>query len=941
MIAQTRWWLLSIALGIAAAACSPSDGQPPDDTGNDTGDSGDTGDTGGDPDTGKVPPPGSLAQGDFCDQDAWCSSGFCVKVGNGFNEGVCSKRCEANADCDDDSYECMALVGASDDVKGCVPTGLCIDKDGDGYGVGSGCAGQDCDDDDRLVYNGAPEICDGKDNDCDGIIDNRLVDVGLYCETGLEGICSDGTTVCNDGVRTCAQNQYPTQEICNGLDDDCDGLEDEPASLDDNGNFVREIGHACQPAGSTCRNGIRRCDLQNHGGLYCDGLGNDAPEICDGIDNNCDGQIDEGIPGLGTVCLVGEGVCRASASYQCDRDDPLAAPVCNAVPNWANQRDEICNGEDDNCDGTIDDGFINEAGKYHLVEHCNGCGNDCSQRWGAEGPGAVNAVPTCVEQGTAMVCGFTCTGGYVDMDGVFDNGCELLPDTQAIYVTLPAKGGENSASCGDYNRPCATISYGIGRAKSAGRKNVRVSEGVFREGVVVENGISVLGGHSSVNWLRDTTVNTTVVYGAAATFPNDAVAMVARNITNPTEISGLSLTAPDALASGNSIGLFIQDSTNALVVRDNVIQAGLGGLGEVGQAGNAGATGAAGAKGAEGSRIESGCSVTHNKDGGAGGVSMCNSTDVSGGRGSGTACPIYGAATGTPAGTGNNNSGGDFGAPGFSAWGRGYSSNQCSPHPDRIDESFPRDGLAGATGNNGAGGTGASATEGSIQANGMFRNAQGGTGASGNAGGGGGGGGAAHGVVRCSAGTNNGPMQSCLNDGIVNLGASGGGGGAGGCGGGAAAGADSGGSSFSVYILAGGASSPQLTANTLIRGLGGEGGTGGIGGTGANGGTGGFGGDAGYGDSTTNFCAQTGRKGGDGGRGGHGGGGGGGAGGHAFELAVKGLSSAALSSLKADNTFVIPESTDTAGRGGDGGPSMGSNGTSGDKGLFGRAFQLP
>src|SRR5207237_1264477 len=71
------------------------------------------------------------------------------------------------------------------------------------------------------------ETCDGKDNDCDGVVDNGNPGGGLACNTGQPGVCSAGTTSCSGGAITCNQNQQPSPETCNGLDDDCDGAVDE------------------------------------------------------------------------------------------------------------------------------------------------------------------------------------------------------------------------------------------------------------------------------------------------------------------------------------------------------------------------------------------------------------------------------------------------------------------------------------------------------------------------------------------------------------------------------------------------------------------------------------------------------------------------------------------------------------------------------------------
>src|SRR5262249_15172802 len=71
------------------------------------------------------------------------------------------------------------------------------------------------------------ESCDGIDNDCDGVLDNANPGGGLICSTGLDGVCSAGTTACEMGALVCVQNTPPSAEICDGLDNDCNGLTDE------------------------------------------------------------------------------------------------------------------------------------------------------------------------------------------------------------------------------------------------------------------------------------------------------------------------------------------------------------------------------------------------------------------------------------------------------------------------------------------------------------------------------------------------------------------------------------------------------------------------------------------------------------------------------------------------------------------------------------------
>ncbi len=71
------------------------------------------------------------------------------------------------------------------------------------------------------------EICDGKDNDCDGIIDNGNPGGGLKCDTQMAQPCSDGKTKCQNGKIICLPIIPPRVEKCNGVDDDCNGKIDD------------------------------------------------------------------------------------------------------------------------------------------------------------------------------------------------------------------------------------------------------------------------------------------------------------------------------------------------------------------------------------------------------------------------------------------------------------------------------------------------------------------------------------------------------------------------------------------------------------------------------------------------------------------------------------------------------------------------------------------
>ncbi|HCU23757.1 MAG TPA: hypothetical protein DF383_01970 [Deltaproteobacteria bacterium] len=254
------------------------------------------------------------------------------------------------------------------------------------------------------------EICNGYDDTCDGKIDEGYEAKGSTCDNGGIGQCkSVGKLICNNpdsqkkGAPALICNAAPRVaspfEICDGIDNDCDGQTDE--------NWLQE-GLACGLSVGTCGVGALGC---TNGHISCEGEIAATAEICDGLDNDCDGVSDEGCactPGTTRACSIDVGPCTLG-TQDCLPNGTWSESCSGVVP-----QPEVCDGIDNNCNGAVDEGVLNRCGTCgpEPVEVCDGIDNDCD---GEVDEGVTNSCGGCWEEGPEI-----CDGLDNDCDGIID-----------------------------------------------------------------------------------------------------------------------------------------------------------------------------------------------------------------------------------------------------------------------------------------------------------------------------------------------------------------------------------------------------------------------------------------------------------------------------------------------------------------------------------------
>ncbi len=414
---------------------------------------------------------------------------FTDSDGDGFGEsGSGEEACAApvgmvpnDDDCDDANPDVHpgadeVCNGIDDNCDGAVDDGLggtwYADSDSDAYGdpenVVEGCdpgdgyveVAGDCDDSDAEVNPDALEVCNERDDNCDGVVDEGVT-TAYFADGDADGYgrldstteaCSEPPGYASEGG-DCDDTDpavHPAAtETCNRIDDNCDGVVDEASAADASiwyadtdsdgyGNVAAPTPACTQPSGYVAD--ATDCDdtaaTTNPG----------ASEYCDGHDDDCDGAVDEAdavdapswyrdadADGYGNSS-VSTRACSAPTGYvvldtDCDDTDSAISPAAT----------EVCNGYDDDCDALVDDNDSTVSGTstFYVDSDSDGFGDLSSTRAACLAPaGTVSNATDCDDGNAAVFPGAAevCNSIDDDCDGDIDDDDSSVSGLTTWYI---------------------------------------------------------------------------------------------------------------------------------------------------------------------------------------------------------------------------------------------------------------------------------------------------------------------------------------------------------------------------------------------------------------------------------------------------------------------------------------------------------------------------